>query len=164
MPSRRIMPGHQSGFRGFSIVELLIVVGIILILATLAIPSLLHSKMAANEAAAASSLRTIATVETSYETTYGQGFAPTLASLGVPPASTPVSSSHADMIDAVLASGIRNGYAFVYNGIDINGDGIIDAYTANANPVAPGQTGQRYFYVDQTNVIRQALDAPAGPT
>jgi hypothetical protein len=68
------------------------------------------------------------------------------------------------MIDPLLASGIRNGYSFVYNGVDLNGDGTIDVYTVNANPVSPGQTGLRFFYVDQTNVIRQALDGPAGPT
>jgi len=144
--------------------ELLIVIGIIMTITALAIPSLLHSKMAANEAAAVSSLRTIATVEVSYETTYAMGFAPGLSSLGIPPANTAVGPNHADMIDALLASGIRNGYSFVYNGVDLNGDGTIDAYTVNANPVSPGQTGQRFFYLDQTNVIRQSLDDPAGPT
>jgi len=132
-------------------------------LSALAIPSLLHSKMAANEADAVSSLRTITTVEVSYETTYQMGFAPALTCLGIPPPNAPVGPSNADMIDSMLASGIRNGYSFVYNGVDLNGDGTIDVYTVNANPVSPGQTGQRFFYVDQTNVIRQALDAPAGP-
>jgi type IV pilus assembly protein PilA len=161
--SRRAKRQDPSGVRGFSIIELLIVIGIILIISALAIPSLLHSKMAANEADAVSSLRTITTVQVSYGTTYGIGFAPALTSLGIPPANTPVGPSHADMIDAMLASGIRNGYAFVYNGVDLDGDGTIDVYTVNANPVSPGQTGQRFFYVDQTNVLRQALDAPAGP-
>jgi type IV pilus assembly protein PilA len=164
MLSRLAKHQDRSGIRGFSIIELLIVIGIILIISALAIPSLLHSKMAANEADAVSSLRTIATVEVSYATTYGNGFAPTLTSLGIPPSNVPVGPSHADMIDAMLASGIRNGYAFVYNGVDLHGDGTIDNYTVNANPISPGQTGQSFFYVDQTNVIRQSLGSPAGPT
>lgn len=164
MLPRRAKRRKPSGAQGFSVLELLIVIGIIMTITALAIPSLLHSKMAANEAAAVSSLRTIATVEVSYETTFSMGFAPALTSLGIPPADTPVGPSHADMIDPLLASGIRNGYSFVYNGVDLNGDGTIDVYSVNANPVSPGQTGERYFYLDQTNVIRQALDGPAGPS
>jgi prepilin-type N-terminal cleavage/methylation domain-containing protein len=155
---------RRLSIRGFSILELLIVIGVILVVAALAIPSLLHSKMAANEASAVSSLRTIATVEIPYQTTYSIGYAPTLISLGLPPLSTPVSASHAGYIDGVLASGIRGGYAFTYYAVDNDGDGKMDLYTVNANPVSVGQTGERYFFVDQTNVIREALDNPAGPT
>jgi len=64
--------------------------------------------------------------------------------------------------DSVLASAIKSGYSFVYNAVDSDSDGKMDSYTVRANPIAPGQTGDRYFYVDQTNVVRFNLTGPAG--
>ncbi len=147
--------------RGFSLIELLIVIAIILIIAAIAIPRLLHSKMAANEASAVASLRTIATVHITYDSTYRQGYAPNLAALAPPPAGTPPSASAAGLIDPVLASGTKSGYTFFYNPVDSNGDGRFEAYTVNANPLIPNQTGQRYFFVDQTNVIRFNIGSAA---
>src|SRR6266704_1418497 len=100
MPEGDIMRNKQ---KGFSLIELLIVVAIILIIAAIAIPNLLRSKMAANEASAVGSLRTLNTSAVAYSTTYGN-YPPTLASLG--PSATP-SSSAADLIDSVLAAGIK---------------------------------------------------------
>ena len=135
-----------------------------LIIAGIAIPRLLSSKMRANETGAVAALRAIATVQVNYQSTYDQGFAPSLAALGPPPAGASPSASAADLIDALLASGSRQGYTFVYSAIDPNGDGKPDAFTVNANPIIPGQTGDRYFYVDRTNVIRFEVGKAAGPT
>ncbi len=149
---------------GFSLVEVLVVIAVILIIAAIAIPRLLRSKMSANEAAAASALRSICTVQVTYDATYSQGYAPSLSALGPPPIGSPPTATSSDLIDQVLSSGIRNGYSFVYTPIDNAGTGKPDAFTINANPLSPGQTGERYFYADQTNVIRWALGGPAGPS
>ena len=149
---------------GFSLVELLIVIAVMLIIASIAIPRLLRAKMSANEVAAASALRSVCTVQVNYESTYSQGFAPSLSALGPPPAGSGPSATKADLIDSVLASGIRNGYNFVYVAIDNGGTGKPDSFTINANPISPGQTGEKYFYVDQTNVIRYTFSGPAGPS
>ena len=140
------------------------VIAVILIIASIAVPRLLRSKMAANEAAAASALRSICTVQVTYDATYNQGYAPSLSAMGPPPPGALATPTNAGLIDPVLASGIRNGYNFVYTPIDNAGTGKPDAFTINANPLSPGQTGERYFYADQTNVIRWALGAPAGPS
>src|SRR3974390_3151776 len=97
--------------RGFSLIELLIVVAIILIIAAIAIPNLLRSRMAANEASAVGSLRTINTAAVTYSTTYGIGYPAALSNLG--PAAT-ASSTTADLVDSVLSSGIKSGYSFTY--------------------------------------------------
>ncbi|HUJ40836.1 MAG TPA: prepilin-type N-terminal cleavage/methylation domain-containing protein, partial [Candidatus Acidoferrales bacterium] len=97
--------------KGFSLIELLIVVAIILIIAAIAIPNLLRSRMAANEASAVGSLRTINTACVTYSTTYGIGFPGALTSLGT---SGGVSSTGAQLIDNVLAGGSKSGYTFTY--------------------------------------------------
>src|SRR5580698_6277908 len=101
---------HSS--KGFSLIELLIVVAIILIIAAIAIPNLLRSKIAANQASAVASLRTMNTSEVTYSSTYNQGYTSTLAQLG-PPASGASTSSNAGLTDSVLAGGYKSGYNFV---------------------------------------------------
>src|SRR5579864_3348572 len=102
--------------KGFSLIELLIVVAIILIIAAIAIPNLLRARMAANESSAVASIRTITTVEISYQSTYPTiGFAPTLANLGGATPCVP-SSTTACLIDSVLAGGIKSGYNFTATG------------------------------------------------
>ena len=157
----RLRRTSQARSRGFSLIEVLVVIAVILIIAAVAIPRFLRSRMIANETSAVAALRTIATVQVTYESTYKQGYAPSLTALGPPVGGGPPSAAGAGLVDQVLASGIKSGYTFVYNPIDSNGDGQPDAYTVNANPISVGQTGERHFYVDQTNVIRWALGGPA---
>ena len=152
---------------GFSLIELLIVVAIILIIAAIAIPNLLKSKAAANQASAVASLRTINTVEITYSSTYNQGFTTTLLQLG-PPSSGNATSSAAGLIDSVLAGGSKSGYSFVYAAsAAVNNQ--VDNYSVNANPLQVGVSGTIYYYSDPTNTIRQnatqqasASDSPIG--
>jgi type IV pilus assembly protein PilA len=136
--------------KGFSLIELLIVVAIILIIAAIAIPNLLRSKMAANEASIVAALRTINTSSVAYSTSYGQ-FPGTLASLG-PVASPPPTSATADLIDSVLAAGTKSGYVLTYTGTVSSG--VVGSYTITAAPVTQGFSGQRGFFTDQSGVIR----------
>jgi type IV pilus assembly protein PilA len=136
--------------KGFSLIELLIVVAIILIIAAIAIPNLLRSKMAANEASAVASMRTYNTSIISYENLYATTPA-ALSNLG--PASTP-SSTSADLVDNLLGSGTvpqKSGYSFTYTQTNST------QYTIVATPVSPS-TGQRLFYTDQSGVIRFTTD------
>ena len=100
--------------RGFSLIELLIVVAIILIIAAIAIPNLLRSRIAANQASAVGSLRTIQTAEITYSTTFNSGYSSTLAYLGPPSSGTNVTSSASGLIDSVLSAGTKSGYSFTY--------------------------------------------------
>jgi type IV pilus assembly protein PilA len=136
--------------KGFSLIELLIVVAIILIIAAIAIPNLLRSKMAANEASAVGSLRTINTAAVSYSTTYG-GYPAALTNLG--PASSATSAS-ADLIDSVLSNGSKSGYTFTYVPGATDANGNVLSYSVTADPTSRGTTGQRGFFTDQSGVIR----------
>jgi type IV pilus assembly protein PilA len=137
--------------KGFSLIELLIVVAIILIIAAIAIPNLLRSRMAANEASAVGSLRTINTAEVAYSTTYNIGYSSTLPDLG--PAGTATSTT-ADLIDSVLSAGIKSGYSFVYTPGTADASGNINQYSLTGVPTNTGVTGQRSFFTDQSGVIR----------
>jgi type IV pilus assembly protein PilA len=134
--------------KGFSLIELLIVVAIILIIAAIAIPNLLRSKMAANEASAVATLRTLNTSAVAYSTTYG-AYPSNLANLG--PAASPTSTT-ADLVDSVLGKdpATKSGYTFVWTGTG----SPVSAYKLVATPVTQGTSGQRGFYTDQSGVIR----------
>src|SRR5690242_7276499 len=98
--------------KGFSLIEVLIVVAIILIIAAIAIPNLLRSRMSANEASAVNSLRTINTAEVTYSSTYGIGYGP-LISLSTPAAGCPLATAAAAcLIDSGLGGGTKSGYKF----------------------------------------------------
>jgi type IV pilus assembly protein PilA len=143
--------------KGFSLIELLIVVAIILIIAAIAIPNLLRSKMAANEASAVASLRTYNTSIVAYQTTYGSDPTTNLSELG--PSTTP-SSTAADLFDNLLgiAAPIKSGYAFTYTPGTAASNGSISTYTIISNPTTQNVTGQRTFFTDQSGVIRQRTD------
>ncbi len=151
-----------SGDRGFSLIELLIVVAVILIVAAIAIPNFIRSKMAANEASAVQNLRNISTAEYLYSSTYGISFTPNMATLSGTTANPDV--NNAELIDEVLASGAKSGYSFGYSAGPANAQGLITTYTVNAAPLSPGSTGMRYFYTDETCVIRWNGTGAAGPT
>ena len=140
--------------KGFSLIELLIVVAIILIIAAIAIPNLMRAKMAANESSAVGSLRTITTAEVSYSTTYGTGYAP-LANLGGA-APCAAAAATACLIDNVLATGTKSGYTIATPLPAALGTLAAPnvAFVVNAVPIAPGQSGQRSFCTDESGVIR----------
>ena len=160
------MRGKQ---KGFSLIELLIVVAIILIIAAIAIPNLIRSKMAANEASAVASLRTINTAEVVYSTTYNVAsvFSTDLTSLadGGTPANCQAgaipTSAQACLIDPALAGATvapgKSGYTFTYT----PNSPVAGNYTVTAQPVTLNSTGVRYFFTDQTVVIRANSGAPA---
>src|SRR5271167_5119122 len=104
--------------RGFSLIELLVVVAIILIIAAIAIPSLLNSRIAANEAAAAVTVRTITTASMTYSSTYGNGFPQTLAILGGPPAG-PATCNQAVLLDDIIttAPNQKSGFTFAFTAV-----------------------------------------------
>jgi prepilin-type N-terminal cleavage/methylation domain-containing protein len=135
--------------KGFSLIELLIVVAIILIIAAIAIPNLLRSKIAANQASAVGSLRTLNTSCIAYSTSYGQ-FPGALASLGpLGGTVTTASSTSADLIDSVLAAGTKSGYIFTYTA-----GAAQQSYSITAKAITVGQTGQNMYFTDQSGVIR----------
>ena len=146
----------MSKQKGFSLIELLIVVAIILIIAAIAIPNLLRSRIAANESSAVGSIRTLNTAEVTYASTYPDlGFTCTLANLGPPAGSASATSTTAGLIDNVLASGVKSGYTFALQGCSVAGSTTINVtYQSTGVPTAPGQTGQRAFCSDQSGVIK----------
>lgn len=145
---------------GFSLIELLIVVAIILIIAAIAIPNLLRARISANEAAAVTSIHAINTAEVTYTTQFPTvGYAATLLSLG--PGGACNSPANACIIDDTLASGTKSGYTFTY-ALTIVGPPAT-SYAINGDPITRGITGQRSFYSDESNVTRYNQTVAAGP-
>jgi len=131
--------------KGFSLIELLIVVAIIGIIAAIAVPNLLQSKAAANEASAISAIRNIVTSHITYSATVGAGkYAANLTVL-----------ENSKLIDSVLGSGTKDGYSFA-------SVGTTNTFTITASPLTAGTTGTRYFFSDESGVIRYNTSAIAG--
>jgi len=147
--------------KGFSLIELLIVVAIILIIAAIAIPNLLRARIAANESSAVSSVRTMNTAQVTYQSTYPTvGYSSTIAALG-PSASTGCTtpaSTNACLVDwlvaqATAAGSAKSGYYFS----DTAGStvsGLLTGYTLDGLPAAVNQTGVRGFCSNEDAVIR----------
>jgi len=141
--------------KGFSLIELLIVVAIILIIASIAIPNLLRARMSANEASAVGAVRTVNTAQISYNSAYPTvGYAATLAALGGSTCSPP-SAAGACLIDSGLASGTKNGYIYTLSAIGTPAS----SYQIIAAPSVPNQTGTRYFCSFSDAVVRSSESA-----
>ena len=149
--------------RGFSLIELLIVVAIILVLAAIAIPSMMRAKIQANEASAVSSIRAVNTAQVTYAVNYPtDGYADDLAKLGAPTGGGPVSSANAGLLDWVLGCAsqpcTKSGYQFA---ITATGGAPISSYTVVGTPASPGNSGIRGFCSFQMNPV---MYDPAGGT
>lgn len=138
--------------KGFSLIELLIVVAIILIIAAVAVPNYLRSRMLANESSAVGALRTLNTAQITYSSAYPTiGYATTLGALAGTNC-TPPTSAGACLIDTVLASGTKSGYVFQITGT--SGSTPTSTYQYIATPVLPNFSGTRYFCTFGDAVVR----------
>lgn len=145
---------------GFSLIELLIVVAIILIIAAIAIPNLLRSKIAANDASAAESVHAVLVASSIYEVTYGNGFPPTFASLGGPVGAAPT-CNQAQLLQAIIVNppNQKSGYTISYTGENGNVSPVAGCapgflgYLVTAVPITVGTTGDRSFCSDEPGVL-----------
>jgi type IV pilus assembly protein PilA len=148
------LAGLIMGYFGVALIPLLII-------AAIAIPNLVRSRIAGNQASAVGSLRTINTAAETYAATYNHGYPTSLAALGPPRSGRAPDADAADLIDEVLASGTRSGYVLTYAPGEKGADGRVDRYTLHAGPITPGTTGMNHYFTDETGVIRQETDRPA---
>jgi type IV pilus assembly protein PilA len=146
--------------KGFSLIELLIVIAIILIIAVIAIPNLLKSRISANESSAVASVRTLNTAQVTYWTACG-AYATSVPELK----NGGTCQAGANVIDANLGSGTKNGYNFAVAAPGTTGGTSAVSFDVHADPVTPGSTGQRHFYSNEAGfVIRYNQTGPASVT
>ena len=152
--------------KGFSLIELLIVVAIILIIAAIAIPNLLRARMAANESSAVSSIRTINTAEVSYQSTYHNGYTTALAQLGPAAAGacTAPTAANACLIDyslstATASTSPKSGYYFTFTTLS-----NATSYVTGGQPQSPNQTGISTFCSSEDGVLHKDVTGATPPT
>jgi len=161
---RRNAPGSIAS-NGFTLMELLIVIAIILILMLMAIPTIGSLKKKANETSAINSVQVINKAEIQYQSTFPtNGYACSLQALGGDPSAGAPSATSAQILQQDLASGDKSGYIFTIGNctkVTLNGQDRYTGYTVTAVPETVGKTGDRGFCSDQFGTIKQD---PAGGT
>ncbi|HWF37492.1 MAG TPA: prepilin-type N-terminal cleavage/methylation domain-containing protein [Candidatus Acidoferrales bacterium] len=160
-------PKREQNQGGFSLIELLIVVAIILIIAAIAIPNFLRSRMAANEASAVENVRTITTAAVVYSSTWGNGYPPTLDSLGGP--GTSATCDLSNLIDPILSTApyTKSGYVFSYTGqsgtAPLGGGCTAPGFNGYLVSTVPqsGYSGTRSFCSSEPGVIHYDVTGSA---
>jgi type IV pilus assembly protein PilA len=147
------LAGLVLGYTGIALMP-------IVIIAALVMPNLIRSRMAANEVSALASLRTLTSAMVQYNSIYGT-YPPNFAALGPPPTGEQASARHAGLVDAALLEGTKAGYVFHYEAFSTRGTTMLDTFQLTAEPEVPNQTGTRYYFADQSDVIRFASGARA---
>lgn len=157
---------------GFTLLELLIVVAVILIIAVIAVPNLLRARIAANESSAVQTVRQLSAAELSYHTAYSSiGYAPDLKSLGGPAVGCSPSPTSACIVDSEITSGNKSGYAFFAAGLAPAGSPTNTQFVASSAPWVYNKTGTRNFCIATDDGALRAktgslggLPAPDVPT
>ncbi len=145
----KICPVRKSHFlTGFTLIEMMVVVAVVIVLVSIAVPSVLRSRVVANEGAAIANLRTLYNSAQSYHIDSGQ----------YPSLLSDLSNAVPPYLDSVLGSGTKQGYNFIYESPDP------DRFTVHANPAHAGLLRGRYFFMDEGGSIRYRVDSEAGPS